>query len=104
MNERRIERPNRTPEPMEENEEEQGQEFEDVGLNDETKPKKRGFFGFGHSAENNPPNHNNVKPSSNPLHPFNFAGRRRGTSDQGAELGAQMNQLSAPGQDVTVDA
>ena len=83
---------------------EEEEEFEDVGLNDETKPKKRGFFGFGHSAENNPPNHPNTKQSSNPLPSFNFTGRRRGTNGQSGELGAQMHRLSAQNQDVTVDA
>lgn len=109
MNERRTDRPSRTPEPMDEQEEREHEhehepEFEDVGLNDEIKPKKRGFFGFGNSAENTPPYQQNVKPSAGPLYSFNFAGRRRGTNGQGAELGAQMNRLAVVGQDVTVDA
>lgn len=99
MNEHRGERQIKTPEPMKEEE-----EFEDVGLDDEAKPRKRGFFNFGHSAENNPPNQNNTKPSSNNLKPFNFAGRRRGINGQGTELDPQMNRLSVQGQNVTVDA
>ena len=100
INEHRGERPNKTPEPMKEEEE----EFEDVGLDDEAKPRKRSFFNFGHSSENDPPNQNSAKPSSNSLNPLNFAGRRRGINGQGAELGGQMKRLSAHSHSITVDA
>ena len=99
MNEHHGERPIKTPEPMKEED-----EFEDVGLEDEAKPRKRGFFSFGHSTENNPLNQNSTKLSSNSLKPFNFAGRRRGMNGQGTELGAQINRLGAQNENVTVDA
>ncbi|KAF4549584.1 Hypothetical protein D9617_21g098050 [Elsinoe fawcettii] len=60
------------PEPTRE------EDFEDVGLNDEAKPKKRGFFGrFG---EANDHSHENG-------HHFHIGGRKRGQSGTGQELG-----------------
>lgn len=66
------------PEPTQE------EDFEDVGLNDEAKPKKRGFFGrFGDANENaHPPGH----------HGFHIGGRKRGQSGTGQELGDMNNR------------
>ncbi|KAI9755814.1 MAG: hypothetical protein M1815_004595 [Lichina confinis] len=58
--------------------------FEDVGLNDEVKPKRRSIFGrFGDSGD-----HGAASPSTGTSthHAFLFPGRRRGHSGQGAEL------------------
>ncbi len=66
--------------------------FEDVGLNDEAKPKRRGLFSrFGDSGDGHassaqagaPQNHHH----HHHHHGFSFTGRRRGHSGQGAELG-----------------
>lgn len=56
------------------------EDFEDVGLNDDSaKPKKRGFFGrFGDSNE---------QTQNNGHHSFHISGRRRGQSGTGQELG-----------------
>jgi len=71
----RIDRPNA---PVDEG-------FEEVGLHDEIKPKKRGLFArFGDSAESTPtPSEARPMPSH---HNFLFNGRKRGQSGQGAEL------------------
>ena len=55
--------------------------FEDVGLNDEPKPKKKGLFSrFGDTSDaTSSPNSTH--------HGFHFTSRRRGHSGQGAELG-----------------
>ncbi|KAF2092977.1 hypothetical protein NA57DRAFT_49117 [Rhizodiscina lignyota] len=61
--------------------------FEEVGLNEETKPKKRGLFGLGSQQ---PPTSNpdgNKSSTGSKL----FPGRKRGQSGQGSELG-QMNR------------
>jgi len=65
--------------------------FEDVGLNDDPKPKKRGFFSkFTDSEGNSSPD---ARPtSSHHSHGFHFTGRKRGQSGQGAEL----NSMSGP--------
>jgi hypothetical protein len=55
--------------------------FEDVGLNDEqSKPKRRGFF----SKFGDPQEPGTVIPITSRFH---IAGRKRGQSGQGAELG-----------------
>jgi len=60
--------------------------FEDIGLTDETKPKKRSFFArFGDSTAEGPPSAENSRPSSS-HHGFHLPGRKRGLSGQGAEL------------------
>ncbi|PSK40318.1 hypothetical protein B9Z65_21 [Elsinoe australis] len=60
------------PEPTRE------EDFEDVGLNDEAKPKKRGFFDrFNNSND----------PSHESGHHFHIGGRKRGQSGTGQELG-----------------
>jgi hypothetical protein len=59
--------------------------FEDVGLSEEPKPKKRGIFSrFGDSSEH--PSDENSRPSSS-HRGFHLPGRKRGQSGQGAELG-----------------
>ncbi|KAI9696538.1 MAG: hypothetical protein M1836_005557 [Candelina mexicana] len=62
--------------------------FEDVGLNDEVKPKKRGLFSrFGDTSDTT--GSSESRPSSShhsPIHGFHFTGRKRGQSGQGAEL------------------
>ncbi|KAF2842558.1 hypothetical protein M501DRAFT_927962 [Patellaria atrata CBS 101060] len=71
---RRIDRPETTTE----------EGFEDVGLNDEVKPKKRSLFSrFGDS--NNDHSHSESRPSSS-HHGFHFTGRKRGQSGTGSEL------------------
>lgn len=61
--------------------------FEDVGLNDEPKPKKKGFFArFGDSTTDGTSSNDNSRPSSS-HHNFHIPGRKRGQSGQGAELG-----------------
>ena len=61
--------------------------FEEVGLNDEVKPKKKSFFSrFGdqnESATTEEPS----RPSSS-HRGFHLPGRKRGQSGQGAELGS----------------
>ncbi|KAF2151231.1 hypothetical protein K461DRAFT_280023 [Myriangium duriaei CBS 260.36] len=76
------------PEPTRE------EDFEDVGLNDDqSKPKKRGFFSrFGDS--NNEQQGEGRPGSSNGGHHFHIGGRRRGHSGTGQELG-DMNRDSA---------
>ena len=60
--------------------------FEDVGLNDETKPKKRGLFSrFGESSDQ-PTSDDGSRPSSS-HRTFHLPGRKRGQSGVGAELG-----------------
>lgn len=59
--------------------------FEDVGLHDEIKPKKKSLFArFAETDHSNP----TATPTSPlPHHGFSFPGRKRGHSGQGAELG-----------------
>ncbi|KAI9797610.1 MAG: hypothetical protein M1833_005393 [Piccolia ochrophora] len=67
--------------------------FEDVGLNDDVKPKKRSLFSrFAESSDAN------AAPSPGPgpsHHSFSFTGRKRGQSGQGAELG-KIDRQSQP--------
>lgn len=70
------------------------EDFEDVGLNDEPKPKKRGFMSrltdSGDAASG---------PDSRPTsshHGFHIPGRRRGQSGQGAELGDMKRDGRTP--------
>jgi len=72
---RRIDRPH---EPVEEG-------FEEVGLNDETKPKKRSIFSRFGDSDSSAPVAPDARPASN-HHNFLFTGRKRGQSGQGAEL------------------
>ena len=61
--------------------------FEEVGLNDEAKPKKRGLFSrFGDSVDS-PTSEDSSRPSSSHRN-FHLPGRKRGQSGQGAELGS----------------
>ncbi|MCJ1300590.1 hypothetical protein MMC08_003387 [Hypocenomyce scalaris] len=71
--------------------------FEDIGLNDETKPKKRGIFSrFGDSADPSASD-DNSRPSSS-HRGFHIPGRKRGQSGQGAELG-NINKPATTGDD-----
>jgi hypothetical protein len=59
--------------------------FEDVGLHDEPKPKKKSFLSrFGESATDSPTGAGDTPKSHFNLH---LPGRKRGQSGQGAELG-----------------
>ena len=94
----KLSRPPRSPlksdqfeRPAPTNEEEE--EFEEVGLNDETKqaPKKRGLFArFGDSSDT-PAATDGSRPSSS-HRGFHLPGRKRGQSGQGAELGQIQQQ------------
>jgi len=60
--------------------------FEDVGLNDEVKPKKRGFLSrFGDSGTD--ASGSSLDPVAPTHHGFHLPGRKRGQSGKGAELG-----------------
>jgi len=75
--------------------------FEDVGLNDDPKPKKRHFlsrFAAESSAEN-PVTTLDAKPSS---HHFHLPGRKRGQSGTGSELGNIERSSSKGKADVVV--
>jgi len=58
------------------------EEFEDVGLQDDQKPKKRGFLSRFTDSNDDA---TDARPASS--HGFHFGGRKRGQSGQGAELG-----------------
>ena len=61
--------------------------FEEVGLNDDVKPKKKGFFSrFGDLTESATPEDSSRPGSSH--RGFHLPGRKRGQSGQGAELGS----------------
>lgn len=60
--------------------------FEDVGLGDEVKPRKRGIFSrIGETLSEVPSSANNSRPSSTYL--GFLPGRKRAQSGQGSELG-----------------
>ena len=61
--------------------------FEDVGLHDDVKPKRRGLF--SRLADSSDPTSSSAaaSPSHHHHYAFPFTGRRRGQSGQGAELG-----------------
>lgn len=60
--------------------------FEDVGLQDEPRPKKKSFLSrFGESASDGPSTTGETSKSHFNLH---LPGRKRGHSGQGAELGS----------------
>lgn len=63
--------------------------FEDVGLNDEAKPKKKSFLSrFGESASENPGASTDPTPlAHHGFHLPGITGRKRGQSGKGAELG-----------------
>ena len=70
--------------------------FEEVGLNDDAKPKKRTFFSrFGDSTEAAPGSDSGSRPSSS-HHGFHMPGRKRGQSGQGAELGSIPKSPQVP--------
>jgi hypothetical protein len=69
------------PDPMEED------KFEEVGLNDETKPKKKGIFArFGDSTSDAPQSGNKSTSFG-----FHIPGRKRGQSGGGSELRAMTS-------------
>jgi hypothetical protein len=75
--------------------------FEDVGLNDDIKPKKRGLFSrFGDSSETGGANAATTNSSSG--HGFHIIGRKRGHSGHGAEL-RNMDRKTAAVEVVKVD-
>lgn len=75
------------PEPTEE------EGFEEVGLNDDVKPKKKGFFArFGDSAAQTSSGQNN-RPAT-PHLGFHLPGRKRDQGHQGSELGNMTNSSS----------
>ncbi|KAI9840021.1 MAG: hypothetical protein M1819_000213 [Sarea resinae] len=91
VHERHFERPQPTNE----------EDFEDVGLNDEAKPKRRGLFSrFGDSSDT--ATSESVRPSSS-HHGFHFTSRKRGQSGQGAELGNMQSPGVSPSPEVKVD-
>lgn len=58
--------------------------FEDVGLNDEVKPKRRSLFSmFGDASDSNA---SSASSGGSHHHGFSFTGRKRAHSGQGAEL------------------
>ncbi|CAG8887205.1 unnamed protein product [Penicillium egyptiacum] len=68
--------------------------FEEVGLNDETKPKKKGFLSrFGDSG--NDAQLSGPKPSTSSFG-FHIPGRKRGQSGGGSELASVKVTPSAP--------
>lgn len=81
-------------------EEEEGEGFEDVGLNDNSAkdkpaPKKKGFFSrLGDQSSDDPA-------LTTPLSSrFHFTNRKRGLSGQGAELGNMERPATATSQEV----
>lgn len=88
----------RRPEPTKE------EGFEEVGLNDDVKPRKRGIFSrFGDSSEP----HTNItdgRPTSGHGHTFHFAGRKRGQSGSGSELRPMSNGQGKPATDIPVES
>lgn len=68
--------------------------FEEVGLNDEAKPKKKGFLSrFGDSNNDaQPPGPKSSTSSFN----FHIPGRKRGQSGGGSELASVKVPPSAP--------
>ncbi|KAJ9627900.1 hypothetical protein H2203_003119 [Taxawa tesnikishii (nom. ined.)] len=69
--------------------------FEDVGLNDDPKPKKRGFLSRLTDSDG-PATGTDSRPTSS-HHGFHFTGRKRGQSGQGAELGNMKRPDSRQG-------
>jgi hypothetical protein len=68
--------------------------FEEVGLNDDPKPKKRSIFSrFGDNADANG-SHEAKSPTSNHSTNFHFMGRKRGMSGQGSELKSMTRPTS----------
>ncbi|KAK7511576.1 uncharacterized protein IWZ02DRAFT_25215 [Phyllosticta citriasiana] len=81
LNERRFERPLSTAD----------EGFEDVGLNDDPKPKKKGFFSrFGDSSESL------VSTSRSSSFHIPVPGRKRGQSGHGSELGPLPRPAQTP--------
>ncbi|KAJ5620556.1 hypothetical protein N7510_004540 [Penicillium lagena] len=68
----------------------QDDDFEDVGLNDEAKPKKKGIFARFGDSSGEPQHSGGAKPTS--TFGFHIPGRKRGQSGGGSEL----NPMNAP--------
>ncbi|MCJ1475952.1 hypothetical protein MMC13_004616 [Lambiella insularis] len=69
--------------------------FEEVGLNDDVKPKRRSIFSrFDHSVDS-PTSEDSSRPGSS-HRGFHIPGRRRGQSGQGSELG-NINGIAPKG-------
>lgn len=66
--------------------------FEDVGLNDETKPKKKGLFSRFADSSNDAPQCGTKSPTT---FGFHIPGRKRGQSGDGSELNAMKGPASA---------
>jgi len=73
--------------------------FEEVGLNDEVKPKKRSLFGFGHNSNDEPNDANRPSSSHHNISSF-IPGRKRGDSGRGAELRSMPRPGSTQGPQV----
>ena len=71
---------------------EEEEQFEDVGLDDEVRPKKKGIFSRFTDSSSNGQLTNNSKTSSSLS--FHLPGRKRGQSGTGSELGAIKSQAS----------
>lgn len=66
--------------------------FEDVGLDDEVKPKKKGLFSRLGDFSND--TQNSSSKASTPHLGFHLPGRRRGQSGTGSELGAMKPEVA----------
>lgn len=74
--------------------------FEEVGLNDEVKPKRRSIFGrFGDASD---ASSTSTSSAGSHHHGFLFSGRRRGHSGQGAELHPIDRPVSSGGPGIEV--
>ena len=62
--------------------------FEDVGLEDETKPKKKGLFSRLGDFSNDSQTSGSSPNTSSSHFGFHLPGRKRGQSNAGSELGA----------------
>ena len=76
--------------------------FEDVGLNDDVKPKKKSIF--ARFADTSDGNATDRPTTPSPHHGFSFTGRKRGHSGQGAELGKIDRPKSSGAQEVQGDS
>jgi hypothetical protein len=76
--------------------------FEEVGLHDDVKPKKKSIFArFAETTDGNATSRP-ISPGGH--HGFSFTGRKRGHSGQGAELGKIDRPKSSGTQEVPVDS
>lgn len=66
--------------------------FEDVGLEDEVKPKKKGILSRFSNFSNDSQNSDSSPKVSSPHLGFRLPGRKRGPSGGGSELGAMKSR------------